>query len=59
MSKVMLCVMNVGRTDERTNAREAICPSNFFEVEGLKIRWESFKTRSTDSRLIRLYEGLN
>ena len=44
--KVMLCIKKHdertdgrmdGRTDRRTNNPEAICPSNFFEVGGIKI----------------------
>ena len=40
--KVMLCIKKRdertdGRTDRRTNNPEAICPSNFFEVGGIKI----------------------
>ena len=48
--KVMLCIKKRdgrtdgrtegrtdGRTDGRTNNPEAICPSNFFEVGGIKI----------------------
>ena len=43
-SKVMLCIKKSDertdgqkddRTDGRTNAPEAICPSNFFEVWGI------------------------
>ena len=39
--KVMLCIKKRdertdGRTDGRTNNPEAICPSNFFEVGGIK-----------------------
>ena len=39
--KVMLCIKKrdertEGRTDGRTNNPEAICPSNFFEVGGIK-----------------------
>ena len=38
---VMLCIKKRdermdGRTDGRTNNPEAICPSNFFEVGGIK-----------------------
>ena len=29
-----------GRTDGRPNNPEAICPSNFFEVGGIKTRWQ-------------------
>ena len=40
--KVMLCIKKrdertEGRTDGRTNNPEAICPSNFFEVGGIKM----------------------
>ena len=40
--KVMLCIKKRdertdGRTDGRTNNPEAICPSNFFEVGGIKM----------------------
>ena len=41
--KVMLCIISLtngrteGRTDGRTNNPEAICPSNFFEVGGIKM----------------------
>ena len=36
-SKVMLCIEKRDeRTDGRTNNPEAICPSNFFEVGGIK-----------------------
>ena len=36
--KVMLCIKKRdGRTDGQTNNPEAICPSNFFEVGGIKI----------------------
>ena len=36
--KVMLCIKKRDeRTDGRTNNPEAICPSNFFEVGGIKI----------------------
>ena len=35
--KVMLCIKKRDeRTDGRTNNSEAICPSNFFEVGGIK-----------------------
>ena len=35
--KVMLCIKKRDeRTDGRTNNPEAICPSNFFEVGGIK-----------------------
>ena len=39
--KVMLCIKKRdertdGRTDGRSNNPEAICPSNFFEVGGIK-----------------------
>ena len=35
-SKVMLCIKKGDeRTDGQTNASEAICPSNFFEVGGI------------------------
>ena len=39
--KVMLCIKKRdermdGRKDGRTNNPEAICPSNFFEVGGIK-----------------------
>ena len=39
--KVMLCIKKCdertdGRTEGRTNNPEAICPSNFFEVGGIK-----------------------
>ena len=35
--KVMLCIKKRdGRTDGRTNNPEAICPSNFFEVGGIR-----------------------
>ena len=39
--KVMLCIKKRdertdGQTDGRTNNPEAICPSNFFEVGGIK-----------------------
>ena len=35
--KVMLCIKKRDeRTDGRTNSPEAICPSNFFEVGGIK-----------------------
>ena len=45
--KVMLCIKKrdertdgrtEGRTDGRTNNPEAICPSNFFEVGGIKTK---------------------
>ena len=45
--KVMLCIKKRdertdgrkdGRTDRRMNNPEAICPSNFFEVGGIKIQ---------------------
>ena len=36
-SKVMLCIKKRDeRTEGRTNNPEAICPSNFFEVGGIK-----------------------
>ena len=36
--KVMLCIKKRDeRMDGRTNNPEAICPSNFFEVGGIKI----------------------
>ena len=36
--KVMLCIKKRDeRTDGRANNPEAICPSNFFEVGGIKI----------------------
>ena len=35
--KVMLCIKKRDeRTEGRTNNPEAICPSNFFEVGGIK-----------------------
>ena len=35
--KVMLCIKKRDeRTEGRTNNPEAICPSNFFEVRGIK-----------------------
>ena len=51
--KVMLCIKKRdertdGRTDGRTNNPEAICPSNFFEVGGIKM-WVAF------SKNIRVY----
>ena len=37
MSKVMLCIKKRDeQKEEWTNAPEAICPSNFFEVGGIK-----------------------
>ena len=33
-SEVMLCLMD-GRTEAHTNIPEAICPSNFIEVESI------------------------
>ena len=46
--QVMLCIKKrdertEGRTDGRTNNPEAICPSNFFEVGGIKIRPDACK----------------
>ena len=39
--KVMLCIKKRDeRTDGRTNNPEAICPSNFFEVGGIKIDFQ-------------------
>ena len=53
--KVMLCIKKrdertdgrtEGRTDGRTNNPEAICPSNFFEVGGIKMHFISMKKHS-------------
>ena len=62
--KVMLCIKKrdertdgrtEGRTDGRTNNPEAICPSNFFEVGGIKSLPEdhclALRGFSSDARL--------
>ena len=46
-SKVMLIKKRDGWTNRRTNAPEAICPSNFFEVGGIKA---CKNARMTESR---------
>ena len=45
--KVMLCIKKRGeRTDGRTDNPEAICPSNFFEVGGIKRKKRKIKKGS-------------
>ena len=50
--KVMLCIKKRaertdGRTEGRTNNPEAICPSNFFEVGGIKSLQHNMQTIQT------------
>ena len=50
--KIMLCIKKRDeRTDGRTNNPEAICPSNFFEVGGIKMK---FKSKGGGSWAVRL-----
>ena len=53
--KVMLCIKKRdertdGRTDGRTNNPEAICPSNFFEVGGIKKKERKNKTKNISNK---------
>ena len=52
--KVMLCIKKrdewtEGWTDGRTNNPEAICPSNFFEVGGIKTKQNKTKKKNNNN----------
>ena len=62
--KVMLCIKKrdertdgrtEGRTDGRTNNPEAICPSNFFEVGGIKTKQREITPKVRKPKLQFLY----